>query len=104
MSANPFGPLSAEEFQKAVEAPYGRAGDILRKGDPLWGRSFPDGELARYKVTFHQQVTMRATKYVEAHSEEEAEAMAEAIPDDELTFDHFVDADNSELVSVEEAK
>lgn len=103
MSENPFGPLSAEEFQKAVDAPYGRAGDILRKADPLWGRSFPDGVKSRWKVTFRQQVTMQAIKYVEAGSEEEAEAIAETIPDNELTFDQYVDADDSELVSAVEA-
>jgi len=103
LSVHPYGPLTKEQFQEAVDAPYGRAGDILRKGDPLWGRGFPDGEVKRWKVTYHQQVTMAATKYVEAASEKEAEAIADTISDDTLTFDRFVDADSSEIISVEVA-
>jgi len=103
MSVNPFGPLSAEEFQKAVDAPYGLAGDILRKADPLWGRSFPEGEKSRWKVVFHQQVTMSATAYVEAASEEEAAAIAEHFDTSKLTFDRYVDSGDDEIASVEKA-
>lgn len=102
MSVNPFGPMSAAEFQEAVDAPYGRAGDILRKRDPLWGRNFPDGPVVRWKVVLHQRVTMAAVKYVEAASEEEAEAMVGAMDTSALVFDKFVDAGDEEVISVEE--
>ena len=103
MSVHPFGPLSAEEFQKAVDAPYGEAAVILRKHDPMWGKFPQDGEKVRWKVTLHQQVTMAATTYVEAGTEEEAEALAALIPAKDLTFDSYVDSDDGEIFEVERA-
>lgn len=101
MSTNPFGPMSADEFQRAVDAPYGQAMTMLRQHDPMWGK-FPkgEGEKIRWKVRLHQQVTMMAITYVEAESQAEAEALAELVDAKTLTFDSFIDADSGEVVDV----
>ncbi len=98
---HPFGPLTPAEFQEAVDAPYGQAGVILRKHDPLWGRFKEPGQKIKWRAVFHQTVTMRAFATVEAGSEEEAQAAAELIPDKDLNFDDVVDSDYGELISVE---
>lgn len=103
MQSSPFGPLSAAEFQEAVDAPYGQATAILRKHDPMWGRFKEEGEKIRWRVKLTQSVTMGATTYVEASSEEEAEALAALIPAHSLNFDQFIDADEGEIESVEPA-
>jgi hypothetical protein len=100
MSTNPFGPLSPEQFQEAVDAPYGGAAEILRKHDPMWGKFPSTGEKKGWKVTLHQQVTMMATTTVLAETEEEAEALAALIPASKLTFDTYIDADDGEIVEV----
>jgi hypothetical protein len=100
MSTNPFGPLTPEEFQSAVDAPYGRAADILRQHDPMWGKFPGDGEKVKWKVRLYQQVTMQSVTYVEAATEEEAEALAAQIDTGALTFDTFIDADDGEIVDV----
>lgn len=104
MSVYPYGPLSEDEFRAAVDAPYGKAADILRKHDPMWGK-FPSegGEKIRWRVELTQNVTMRAVTFVEAETEEEAEALAGMIPAQDLTFDEFVCADEGEIESVEPA-
>jgi hypothetical protein len=98
MSQNPFGPLSDEEIQAAINAPFGGAADILRKHDPMWGKFLSTGDKIRWKVTLHQQVTMQATTYVEAETEEEAEELAAMIDSAKLTFDTFVDSDDGEVI------
>lgn len=77
----PFGPLSAEEFQQAIDAPFGGAADILRKHDPLWGKLSPDGAPIKWKVRLEQEVTMVAFLTVEAATAEDAIAIAEETAD-----------------------
>lgn len=98
MDTHPFGPLSEAEIQAAIDAPFGGAADILRKHDPMWGKFPSTGEKIRWKVRLHQQVTMQATAYVEAETEEEAEALAALIDTAKLTFDTYVDADDGEVI------
>jgi hypothetical protein len=100
MSTNPFGPLTPEQFQSAVDAPYGGAAEILRRHDPMWGKFTGDGEKIKWKVRLHQQVTMQAVTYVEAATEEEAEALAALIDTGALTFDTFIVADDGEILDV----
>ena len=103
MPPSPFGPLSPAEFQEAVDAPYGKATAILRRHDPMWGRFANEGDKIKWRVRFQQTVTMGATSYVEAATEEEAEALAELIPAKDLRFDEFISDDDGELISVEPA-
>ncbi len=84
-----LGPLSQEEFKALVEAPYGAAKLAIQKHDPLWGRDEPDpGEKRKWRVT------------VEAETEEEAEELAQAIPDSQINWD-YEDSDPPEVDSVE---
>lgn len=100
MSIYPFGPLAPEQFQNAVEAPYGGADEILRQHDPMWGKFPSNGEKIRWKVRLHQQVTMQGETYVEAETEAEAEALAALIDPDTVKFDTFVGADDGEVYDV----
>lgn len=76
--SSPFGPLSPEQFQEAVNAPAGGAAAILRKHDPLWGKlPAEDGVPIKWKVRLRQEVTMCAYLTIEAVTEEQALALAE---------------------------
>jgi hypothetical protein len=92
-----FGPLSAEEFQQAVDAPFGQASKMLQKHDPLWGKTA--GDLAtlppvkRWRVKLRQDVTMEGSFYVEARTEEEAFQLVMAEKDVESRMDRFVSSD-----------
>lgn len=86
--AGSFGPLSPEEFKKLVDAPYGRAVNVIRRFDPLYGKTSSEGEKVKWRVTLHQDVTMSASVTVEAATEEEAEILAEAMDDDKLNWDY----------------
>lgn len=94
------GPIPPDVFQDIVNAPYGQAASMIRKYDPLWGRSLGNGEKIKWRVKLTQQVTMAAFVTVEAESEEEAEHLASLIPDQSVSWD-FEDADLSEVESAE---
>ncbi|SMF65482.1 hypothetical protein SAMN02982989_3366 [Xaviernesmea oryzae] len=94
-----FGPLSQEQFKDLVDAPYGRAGDTIRKFDPLFGKTSSDGEIVKWRIKLVQEVRMVGYVTVEAVNEEEAELAAEAIPDASVSWD-FEDADSSYCVEV----
>ncbi len=98
MNTYTFGPLTPEQFQQAVDAPYGGAAEILRSHDPMWGKFPSNGEKIRWKVQMHQQVTMAAIAYVEAETAEEAWALAEQIDGRSLTFDTFIGVDDDSEV------
>lgn len=95
--SHPFGPLSATEFQQAVEAPFGVATKILQKHDPLWGKTAGDAEelppLKTWRVKLRQEVTMEGSFDVEARTEEEAFLLAAALPNIDGKMDRFIDAD-----------
>lgn len=96
-----FGPLSQEEFKALVETPYGVAKLEIQKHDPLWGRDEPaPGEKRKWRVTLTQCVTMSGLVTVEAETEEEAEELAQAIPDSKINWD-YEDSDPPEVDSVE---
>lgn len=102
MSDYPFGPLSPAEFQEAVDAPFGKAVGILRKHDPLWGRS--TGEAFPWRVRVVETVRMAGHVTVQAVSEEEAIKAAEALIDaNKVTCDDFVDTDDVEITWVRPA-
>ncbi len=104
MSKPPFGPMSADEFQKAVDAPFGMAASMLRKHDPLWGKTGAgDGEPVRWKVRLEKTTRLRATTYVEAATEEQAELLAAAVDGSGLDWDDIGDDDDGEVVDVERA-
>lgn len=84
-----FGPLSPEEMQQAIAAPHGAAVKIIRQHDPMWGRAH--GEAIKWKVRVTQEVVMEAFVEVEADSQEDALAAAEALDANKLSWDHDYD-------------
>lgn len=100
MTQAPFGPMSADEFQKAVDAPYGMAAGMLRRYDPLWGRMNAEGDPIRWKVTLEKSVRMRATTYVEAVTEEQADLLAANIDDAKLNWNFAHEDDGGEVIDV----
>jgi hypothetical protein len=86
MSQSPTGPISQEQMQALAESPaFGVATAELRKHDPFWGRA--DGEKIRWRVTIYSKALMKATAFVEASSEDEANKLADAIEDSSLDWD-----------------
>ena len=102
---NPLGPISAEDFQRAIDAPFGGASEILRKHDPLWGKINRDpepGKLTKWKVFVTQQVTMEAYANIEAETEEDALEIARTMRDGEFSWD-FNGSDGVEVQYAEPA-
>lgn len=88
MSVNPIGPLSPEEWQEAINAPYGGATLILRRHDPAWGLGDAEKAPRKWKLKFTRETTSVAYATVVATSEKEAEAEAEKIDTDKLDWDY----------------
>jgi len=76
-----FGVLTPEEFKAALEAPAGGALKIIRKKDPMWGRSA--GEVSKFKVRVYATATVTEedihTFDVEAINEDQAKEAAEIL-------------------------
>jgi hypothetical protein len=87
MANNPTGPISADEMRALADAPYGKAAEELRKHDPFWGRG--EGEIIKWRVDLSKHVTMIGHVVVEAASEKEAEALADAIPDEKVQWEPY---------------
>ena len=94
------GPIPRDEFFSLVDAPCGRAAQVIRRYDPLWGRGLGDGKKIKWRVKLTQLVTMAGYVTVEAESQEEAGHLAEQIPDRDVSWD-FECADLSEIEEVE---
>lgn len=88
MTANPIGPLSPEEWQAAIDAPFGGAAKILRAHDPAWGFSDPDKAPRKWKVKFTRETEFRAYTTVVATTEVEAQKLADEIDPDKLDWDY----------------
>ena len=87
--SGPLGPFSQEEFKALVEAPYGAARRAIQKHDPLWGREESEpGEKRDWRVNLTQMVMLSGVVTVEAETEEEAELLADAIPDSQINWNH----------------
>ncbi|MBN8958022.1 MAG: hypothetical protein J0H17_15845 [Rhizobiales bacterium] len=78
------GPLSREEFAALIDAPYGRATEVIRKYDPMFGRA--PGEQIEWEVTFERDVTQEGYAVVKASSEEEAREVAEGLSSFEIDW------------------
>lgn len=91
------GPMPADKFRELIDAPYGAAAVAIRQYDPMWGRK--DGEKIKWRVTARAKVEMRAIVTVEASSREEAEKLADALPDSSFDWepDDFADYDWTSL-------
>lgn len=94
------GPLSREQFAALVAAPFGEATKAIRKHDPLYGRD--EGEPIKWKVKFRRTSTEVGFAYVEAATEEGANALADELDDHKISWD-YDDSDLAEVVSVEAA-
>jgi hypothetical protein len=94
-----FGPLSAEDFAKAVAAPAGHAEKIIRKYDPMWGRKA--GEKIKWRVRAEREVLEEGSLIVEAANEKEAMDAARTKAWHEWSVDYACDPDDFDLVDAE---
>lgn len=90
------GKMPIEEFRKLKDAPYGAAIKTIRKYDPCWG--VKPGEKIKWTVTATAQMRGEAT--VEASSQEEAEKLADLLPDHEFDWEALSDAE----IEIDEVK
>ncbi len=101
MSDKSTGPIPRDVFAEIVAAPHGKARDMIRKYDPLWGRV--EGEPIKYRARFTRRAREVGYATVEASSEKEAETLANLLdtstidwqPDD---FDEEGELDYVEVV------
>lgn len=103
-----FGIIPPDEFAKAVSAPHGEAGKIIRQYDPLWGLG---GNGKKYKVKCTQYHTVKTlqecTVEVEAADEQGARKLIHGMDDSEFKWrDRYDDEedDDFEIESIEEIK
>lgn len=82
--ADVFGPLSRDEFQALVDAPYGTAVRAIREHDPLFRRE--PGEKIEWLCRFSRVVDYQGEAYVWAETEEEARKRANALPEEDIEW------------------
>jgi hypothetical protein len=70
------GPITPEQMRALADAPYGKAGEVLRRHDPAWGLSGPDTPLRKYDVTLTAMLPAYAVVEVEATNPEQARKIA----------------------------
>jgi len=104
MSRHPsFGPLNAEEIAKSIDAPAGEFARRIQKIDPLWGRSYSEGQVRTFEVTVQRDVAEieRAKVQIEATSIEEAEKFVDLMDWDKFKWSHYSmgDEDNHEIIN-----
>lgn len=97
------GPISPEMMRELADAPYGKAGEVLRKFDPAWGLSGPDGQLRKYDVTLTGMLPASAVMEVEATNAKQAREIAMKMRTRFDTLDWDVDG-NVEDVDVLEVE
>jgi hypothetical protein len=78
------GPVPRDVFKTLVSVPYGKAREVIRKYDPMWG--VEEGEKVRWKVTCYY--THVGVAYVEAANQEEADDLANDLLDSDFSFDY----------------
>jgi hypothetical protein len=77
------GPITREQFKRIVDAPFGAAGEMIRKYDPLWG--LKPGEKMEWEVTVQRM--QQGTVIVKAATEEEAQNMAGEVNESDVNWD-----------------
>lgn len=88
MSMSATGPLTPEELKALVEARHGQALKAIQKHDPLYGKLSNAGDPVKYRVKLTKDVRAYGYVTVEAVTPEDAEAMAEEIPDHLVSWDY----------------
>lgn len=100
------GPISPEQMRELANAPYGKAAEVLRQHDPLWGKLHHDADAPaapiKWKVFVTQQVTMEAYAKVEALTEEDALEIVGTMRASEFSWD-LSDTDTIEIQYAEPA-
>ena len=94
------GPISPEQMRELADAPYGKAAEVLRLHDPLFGKK--EGDKIKWRVEVETEARMVATTIVEAISKEEAEAIVSKRDANSFDWDCY-DANGFNVESVEPA-
>lgn len=94
------GPISPEQMRELADAPYGKAAEVLRQHDPLFGKK--PGDKIKWRVELETEARMVATTIVEATSREEAEEIVSKRHANSFDWECY-DANDFNIESVEPA-
>jgi hypothetical protein len=100
-----FGIVPEAKFREAEQASAGRATEILRQYDPLFGRVKAGDRVSKYRLKCSQRVMIRqfCTVELEASGKEQAEELVSKLPDTSFNWDDDgTDADYADDFEVEE--
>lgn len=94
------GPVPRDEFASFVNAPFGQAVKTIRKYDPLYARE--PNEKIKWRARFERKVREDGWATVEASTKEEAQKLANDLPEAKINWDVCCDwGDDGDLISVE---
>ena len=96
-----WGEVSPEDVQEIINAPAGKAAEIIRKYDPAWGRT---GEEV-YEVHFVKKITEyhNCKVKISAASQEDADKIADGLlknrykANSPIQFEYFADSEDEEI-------
>lgn len=97
-----FGPIPREKFAEIINAPHGKAAELIRTYDPLWGRDNGDGVERKWKVKLSREITEIGFATVMAVTEEGAKILADALDEHDIDWQHEY-SDHGIVESVEPA-
>lgn len=102
MGHQSFGRMTPVQIKELADAPFGQAAKSIREIDPLWG--VEEGRPIKWRAKFSREVREVGSAIVEAATKEEAEELAEALPEASIRSDDIDALDEWELESVEPAR
>jgi hypothetical protein len=104
-----FGVVPEKAFREAESAPYGKATQILRQYDPLFGLVKDGQQVRRFSIECKQRKTVDeyCTVQVEALDEKQARDFVRSLPDEQFRWQEDYgseDEDDFEITKVREIK
>ena len=93
------GPIPRERLKELVEAPFGKAKEIIRQYDPLWGRV--RGEKIEWLVRVERDGTNAGTASIKPANQEEANELADELTGADIDWDCDYDFNGLIILSVE---
>ncbi|MHA6731789.1 hypothetical protein [Devosia sp. A369] len=97
------GPISPAQMRALADAPYGKAGEVLRQHDPAWGLATPDKPLIKWSVVLTGMMEVSAFVEVEAPDEATAKRIAMGMRMHQLDWDEQGSPDDIAVASVDPA-
>jgi hypothetical protein len=92
------GPMPRERLKELVDAPFGKAAEIIRQYDPMWGRRA--GEKHEWLVRVERDGTGTGTAFIKAANQDEADELADELTESDIDWDDC-DFNGLSIISVE---